>query len=191
MIVIWGKGGTSLSCSRTRAVPGSRRDHRDRSGICSILFHRRGFFSGSGGAAVGFVEGLVMPEGKQQHREEAGHGHHRLALGPRPAARPFRRVCPSLIGTALGALRRVVWDPGANHSRGPDSDSWIHLLFYCGRIHLRNCSGELNWIWYPVDCHPILRSLLFKLVSNSRYCFTGTLPETSKLPSCSLFSVTS
>ena len=27
-----------------------------------------------------------------------------------------------LIGTALyGAVRRVVWDPGANYSRGPDS----------------------------------------------------------------------
>ena len=29
---------------------------------------------------------------------------------------------PKLIGTALyGAVRRVVWDPGANYSRGPDS----------------------------------------------------------------------
>ena len=28
---------------------------------------------------------------------------------------------PKLIGTALyGAVRRVVWDPGANYSRGPD-----------------------------------------------------------------------
>ena len=31
---------------------------------------------------------------------------------------------PTLIGTALyGAVRRVVWSPGANHSRGPDSVS--------------------------------------------------------------------
>ena len=37
----------------------------------------------------------------------------------------LRARCPSLIGTALyGAVRRVVWDPGANHSRGPDSASF-------------------------------------------------------------------
>jgi hypothetical protein len=34
----------------------------------------------------------------------------------------LRAKSPSLIGTALyGAVRRAVWDPGANHSRGPDS----------------------------------------------------------------------
>ena len=34
----------------------------------------------------------------------------------------LRATGPSLIGTALyGAVRRVVWDPGANYSRGPDS----------------------------------------------------------------------
>ena len=33
----------------------------------------------------------------------------------------LRAESPCLIGTALyGAVRRVVWDPGANHSRGPD-----------------------------------------------------------------------
>ena len=32
----------------------------------------------------------------------------------------LRAESPCLIGTALyGAVRRVVWDPGANHSRGP------------------------------------------------------------------------
>lgn len=36
----------------------------------------------------------------------------------------LRAESPSLIGTALyGAVRRVVWDPGANHSRGPDSSA--------------------------------------------------------------------
>ena len=85
MMVIGGKGGTSLSCSRTRAVPGGRRDHRDRSGICSILFHRRGFYSGSGGAVVRFIDRLVVPKGQQQHGEVAGHGHHGLAFGARAA----------------------------------------------------------------------------------------------------------
>jgi hypothetical protein len=34
----------------------------------------------------------------------------------------LRAESPRLIGTALyGAVRRVVWDPGANYSRGPDS----------------------------------------------------------------------
>ena len=37
-----------------------------------------------------------------------------------------RQAKLSLIGTALyGALRRVVWDRGANHSPAPDSASWI------------------------------------------------------------------
>ncbi len=39
----------------------------------------------------------------------------------------LRAGCPSLIGTALyGAVRRVVWDRGANHSPGPDSASLIN-----------------------------------------------------------------
>ena len=34
----------------------------------------------------------------------------------------LRAKSPCLVGTALyGAVRRVVWDPGANYSRGPDS----------------------------------------------------------------------
>jgi hypothetical protein len=38
-----------------------------------------------------------------------------------------RATGPSLIGAAqYGAVRRVVWDPGANHSRGPD---WALVCF--------------------------------------------------------------
>ena len=40
----------------------------------------------------------------------------------------LRAESPCLIGTALyGAVRRVVWDPGANHSRGPDFGRVIRM----------------------------------------------------------------
>jgi hypothetical protein len=40
----------------------------------------------SGGAAIGLIDRLVVPEGEQQHREIAGNRHYGLALGVRPAA---------------------------------------------------------------------------------------------------------
>ena len=85
----WGKGGTSLSCSRTRAMPGSRRGHRDRSGICSILFHRRG------------LSGLRRRGGSNRRLPRRARGSAAARRGcarrpPRlcawPAGRPFRRV---------------------------------------------------------------------------------------------------
>ena len=46
----------------------------------------------------------------------------------------LRAAGPCLIGTALyGAVRRVVWDPGANYSRGPDSA----LLFSSAAMQCR------------------------------------------------------
>ena len=50
--------------------------------------------------------------------EEQGGARHEGS----PDQAPLRAEGPSLIGTALyGAVRRVVWDRGANHSPGPDS----------------------------------------------------------------------
>ena len=49
-----------------------------------------------------------------------------------------------LIGTALyGALRRVVWDPGANYSRGPDSAS--DLLDVVARS-MKSCTNRTSSI---------------------------------------------
>jgi hypothetical protein len=86
----WGKGGTSLSCSRTRAMPGSRRDRRDRSGICSILLHRRGCFlrlrrrSGSTHRAPRRARGsAAAPQGCAPRPPR---------LCAWPAGRPFRRA---------------------------------------------------------------------------------------------------
>ena len=40
----------------------------------------------------------------------------------------LRDECPSLIGTALyGAVRRVVWDRGGNHSPGPNSPLFVSV----------------------------------------------------------------
>jgi hypothetical protein len=57
---------------------------------------------------------------------------------------------PCLIGTAVyGPVRTVVWDPGANHSRGPDSASYCLVSFeffashadsaslHCGQVQSR------------------------------------------------------
>jgi hypothetical protein len=63
---------------------------------------------------------------------------------------------PSLIGTALyGAVRRVVWDPGANYSRGPDWLNYFRLAPYpgswrtCRTAVMRIISGNMRkrkWI---------------------------------------------
>lgn len=86
----WGKGGTSLSCSRTRAMPGSRRDHRDRSGICSILFHRRVFQLGLRRRGGSNRRWTRRARGSAAARRGCARRPPRLCAWP--AGRPFRRV---------------------------------------------------------------------------------------------------
>jgi hypothetical protein len=56
-----------------------------------------------------------------------------LMIPPGGGPPTLRAESPRLIGTALyGALRRVVWDRGANHSPGPDSplvSRWYLVAF--------------------------------------------------------------
>jgi len=76
--------------------------------ICRRL-HRDGEKRERGKTGAGIVDLLI------RGTRGSGHESHLDCASLRAAG-------PSLIATALyGAIRRVVWDPGANHSRGPDS----------------------------------------------------------------------
>ena len=58
---------------------------------------------------------------------------------------------PSLIGTALyGAVRRVVWDPGANYSRGPDCASCFVGELRSGASNAPQAVSHHNdWVEFP------------------------------------------
>jgi hypothetical protein len=79
-----------------------------------------------GGAGSREAPALTHPDNRWLE-EQGGAGHE-----GRPDQAPLQAEGPSLIGTALrgrpsvalaeeGAVRKVVWDRGANHSPGPDS----------------------------------------------------------------------
>jgi hypothetical protein len=73
-------------------------------------------------------------------RQMARHGRELVrweacGCSGRASARSSRGLVPRLNGTAVyGPVRTVVWDPGANHSRGPDS-----ILFIFGSTSI-GCS---------------------------------------------------